>query len=349
MFLLSQEREERQRNRETGRQRRVRTAENKAMAACGSLQHIFENPKLPENPTTILESFSSPWNQIKPLNKSLSIPPENSSSFTEIFGELHFKENICSHLMSSSSSSPSLVDFDVPQPKIEKEEESNIDNKNEEENNYQKSPSKESFPSTPKSSNYNRSHKSSDSFSSMNSESLQFCTEGLGFESSDEVEDLIKTSDQDNWRINMQEEKVSFAKQYFPISEMNGCGGESRRSRTSVGGFPPPISCISKSGKPWVCFKSYRQDGRFVLKEIRIPTQEFLHAYREDGRLKLHFVMPDDEILDEENEEDDDVLNDEEEEEEIEDDDDHQDHLHADDADGINEGNEPKTTNDEVL
>jgi len=56
------------------------------MAACGSLQHIFENP-LPENPTTLLESLSS-WNQIKPEK------PIEQPSFTEIFGELHFNAYI---------------------------------------------------------------------------------------------------------------------------------------------------------------------------------------------------------------------------------------------------------------
>ncbi|KAL4611726.1 hypothetical protein ACB092_08G146100 [Castanea dentata] len=216
------------------------------MAACGSLQHIFEKP-LPENPT-LLESLS--WNQIPNI--------EESPSFTEIFGELHFKEN--------------------PEPS--------------------------SFPSPPTSSSsssssiekYTSSHKSSDSFSSMNFDSLQLCTEGLGFESSDDVEEFRNERNQE-CQVE-QEEKVV------------------RRSRTSSGGaFPPPISCIGKSGKPWVFFKSYRQDGRFVLKEMRIPTQEFLHAFREDGRLKLNFVQPNDEILEEEEEE-------EEEDEENDNDDD---------------------------
>lgn len=67
--------------------------------------------------------------------------------------------------------------------------------------------------------------------------------------------------------------------------------------------FPPPISCIGRTGKPWVCFKSYRNNGRFILKEVRIPTQEFLHACREDGRLKLQFIQSDDETIEEDDEE----------------------------------------------
>lgn len=144
----------------------------------------------------------------------------------------------------------------------------------------------------------------------MNFDSLQLCTEGLGFESSDDVEEFRNERNQE-CQVE-QEEKVGglMTKQHHLACNKNH-GGEFRRSRTSGGGaFPPPISCIGKSGKPWVFFKSYRQDGRFVLKEMRIPTQEFLHAFREDGRLKLNFVQPNDEILEEEEEEEEDEEND---------------------------------------
>lgn len=60
-----------------------------------------------------------------------------------------------------------------------------------------------------------------------------------------------------------------------------------------VNEYPPPISCIGRSGKLCVSFVSYRKNGRFVLKQVQIPTQDFLHAHREDGRLTLHFVQHD--------------------------------------------------------
>ncbi|GLU19173.1 hypothetical protein SLE2022_354360 [Rubroshorea leprosula] len=214
------------------------------MAACGSLQHIFDNP-LPENPT-LLESLS-PWNQIKTV-KSVDQQP---SSFTEIFGELHFKEN----------------------------------------------------PPPPPFTRYGscHSHRNSESFSVMNLESLQLCTEGLGVESSDNVlEDLS------------QEEKPDVG----PPKQQSSCG-EFRRSRTSYGAtYPPPISCIGETGKPWVWFKRYRQDGRFVLREMRIPTREILRACREDGRLTLHFVHPNDDEGEYDDEEEEDLLDKEEEESE---------------------------------
>ncbi|KAE8711460.1 Rho GTPase activating protein with PAK-box/P21-Rho-binding domain [Hibiscus syriacus] len=217
------------------------------MAACGSIQHIFEN-LLPENPT-LLESLSS-WNQIKPV-----VQP----AFTEIFGELHFNENVC---VSQSCSCFKVLDS------------RNTRNGTNSHENYEKS---EGF--------------------SWSSESLQLCTEGLGFESSGDVEDMKQ-----DW-----ENKTKTTAKHSTMENMYG--GLKRSRGSGGGGFPPPISCIGKSGKPCVCFKSYRDDGRFVLKQVRVPTQEFLHACREDGRLKLQFVQPDD---------DDEVLEDEQLEEEDE-------------------------------
>ncbi|KAJ4724854.1 Protein FANTASTIC FOUR like [Melia azedarach] len=286
------------------------------MAACESLQQIFEN-RLPENRTTLFDSLSS-WNQTKPVDQS---------TFIEMFGELQCNENSQSSSSSSSSTASfpmstslslsssftSLLDLNL---QSSEGLDINKDNK--------RSQSPDSFAGIPKilypgshtksdsfSSNsetsvhsfkYTGCHKKSDSFSSMNSESLQLCTEGLGSESFDAVEDLQNEVNED-WQN--QREKVSVTKH----SQTENLCGEFRKARTSSGGFPPPISCIGQSGKPWVCFKSYRHGGRFVLKEIRMPGQEFLHACREDGRLKLQFIQPNEDILE---------LQEEEEEEEEE-------------------------------
>ncbi|PKU87165.1 uncharacterized protein LOC110100344 [Dendrobium catenatum] len=88
--------------------------------------------------------------------------------------------------------------------------------------------------------------------------------------------------------------------------------GEYRRSNSDVGQriaasgngdgdgvgqveFPPPITTIGSGGKPRVYFKSFRKDGRFVLREIRIPTQRCLQSKREDGRLTMQVLGPRDE------------------------------------------------------
>jgi hypothetical protein len=245
------------------------------MTTCESLQHIFDS-LLPEKPT-LLESLS--FNKIKPV-KSIE-----SSSCTEIFGELHFNESSPSSHVSISSSSTVINNTYQNQ------------NKDSESSDKRQTPSSASFSITPITSHSNM-HKSSDSFSWLNSESLHLCTEGLGFESSDDVEDS-KSGMNEYWQID-QNEKCD--EQHS--SSRDHSYGECRRSR--VNEYPPPISSIGKTGKPWVYFRSYRDDGRFVLEEVRIPTQEFLRAYREDGRLKLQFVHPpDDEFLEDVEEEDD--------------------------------------------
>ena len=56
--------------------------------------------------------------------------------------------------------------------------------------------------------------------------------------------------------------------------------------------FPPPIRSIGRGGKPCVCFRTFRADGRFVLTQVVIPGKELLQASREGGRLRLRFANP---------------------------------------------------------
>ncbi|CAL0332141.1 unnamed protein product [Lupinus luteus] len=235
------------------------------MAACGSLQHMFDD-LLPEN-QALLETLS--WNQIKTLDIE-----QSPNSFTEIFGEPHFNESPLPSFSSLSEGTTSSSSIEI-----------NI-NHNED---LESSP----FTKQPPIINHRNRHKSSDSFSSLSSESLQLCTEGLGFESSED----LKSELSECWQTR-EIEKEGAKKR--PTSEDKYC---KRRSRVvSRGGFPPPISCIGR-----VFFRSYKTNGRFVLEEIRIPKHEFFRAYREDGRLKLQLVQSNDyEFLEEEDYDDDD-------------------------------------------
>lgn len=193
---------------------------------------------------------------------------EQQSSFTEIFGELHFKESFVPPL--SSLSSPPSADNPWKEPLSNGESSS--------------------------------SHRRSTSFSSTNSESLQLCTEGLGYESLDDVEDLKGGMDEQEWQ--REEEEETSKKQ---IMNPNLKPAMIRKTKSvSMEDFPPPISCMGKSGKPWIGFKSYRYGGRFILKEIRLPSHEFLHASRENGRLKLHILVPNELTMEAEEDEDDD-------------------------------------------
>lgn len=228
------------------------------MAACGSLQHVFDTPS-PESPSNLLQSFT-PRKHLQPLEVS---------SLTEVFGQLHFKENTEHVSPSLPHSTPSSSPFSI-------DSDSHSDERNE--RNY--------TPTTQR-----KHYINSDSFSSMNSESLTICTEGLGFESCDNTEDFVNNSGCKHRKAR------SSITRHSTNEYLSG-----KRSRITGGEFPPPISCIGRTGKPWVCFKSYRQNGRFILKEVKNPIQEFLHACRQDGRLKLQYIQSDDETIDEDEE-----------------------------------------------
>ncbi|KAK1354571.1 The fantastic four family [Heracleum sosnowskyi] len=225
------------------------------MASCGSLQHIFEKP-LSENSSNLLQSFTS-WKHL---------PPLEVSSVTEFFGELHFKEHT-EHVTPIPHSAPSSSSFSFDfysQPKSEI--------LNEEKNEKIYTPTID-----------RKQYKTTSSYSSMNSESLSICTEGLGFESCKDTEDFVNNSGSRHRKARTSVTKHS-SSEY--LSGM--------RSRITGGELPPPISRIGRTGKPAVSFTSYRENGRFVLKEVKLPIKESLHACREDGRLKLQYIQSDD-------------------------------------------------------
>ncbi|KAK1382993.1 hypothetical protein POM88_020728 [Heracleum sosnowskyi] len=141
----------------------------------------------------------------------------------------------------------------------------------------------------------------------MSSESLSICTENLGLESCEDVE--ISAINNNN---NDYERRV-FSRRHIKRYKSNEflfdskhtfnaylSNGEPRISRITGEEMPPPISSIARNGKPWVSFKSFRNNGRFVLREVRVPIQELVHSRREDGRLKLQYIQSDEETMDEE-------------------------------------------------
>ncbi|KAI3902647.1 hypothetical protein MKW92_050243 [Papaver armeniacum] len=287
------------------------------MATCSSFQEIFEKP-LPENPT-LIESLASSWKKIKAKQQA------ELCSYTEIFGELHFKENLDSSSSSSSDHLPSAPMDVIALPENEKvTDQSN--NKYIFENIFEnkKESSLSSLFGMPKTQYSSSANTSNSGFSSKKPESLKLCTEGLGFESSDEVENS-KSQSVDDWQghgnevVSVETDSSSDNLSEMGTTKYPSSGNlreghiiknsssenlsDIRRTRSLGRNFPPPISCIGRNGKPWVCLKSFRYSGRFVLKEIKIHTKEVLHACREDGRLTLHLVVPNDEEILEEGEE----------------------------------------------
>ena len=118
------------------------------------------------------------------------------------------------------------------------------------------------------------------------SASLLLCTEGLGYESTVDADDMFKDGD--------AEAEAAALKGAADGSDAGADAGaaevakeEERQPKT----FPPPIRSIGRGGKPYVCFMSFREDGRFVLLERVIPGKELLQATREGGRLRLQFAV----------------------------------------------------------
>ena len=140
----------------------------------------------------------------------------------------------------------------------------------------------------------------------MCSDSLSICTENLGLESCEDVEiSTINDSNDDlKKRVISRKDIIRHKSNEFLYDSKHTfdaylSNGTPRRSRITGEELPPPISSIARNGKPWVCFKSFRNSGRFVLREVRIPSRELLHSHREDGRLKLQYIQSDEETVDE--------------------------------------------------
>lgn len=137
---------------------------------------------------------------------------------------------------------------------------------------------------------------------------LMSCTESLGFESSDE-----RRADDQIEAMNCRSEYDDDHEEEFCLMARPCTNKKWRKmgERREVKKFPPPLSSLNQNGQPSFFLRPVRKDGRLELTEVRINRPEILRAYREDGRLRLHLVVRDDEPADE-----DCILEEEEEKEE---------------------------------
>ncbi|TVU50919.1 hypothetical protein EJB05_02316, partial [Eragrostis curvula] len=234
----------------------------------GGLRRLFEKP-MPENPT-LLEALSA-WNHPK--------KPIDTASFTEIFGELHFREKP-DHRRSVLPSPPSRTTTswaDVADAEADKsKDDSSLD----------------ALLLRPRPRPAAGGVKRSASFcvtkkkgSSASASSLLLCTEGLGSESTVDADDMFKDADAEAEAAALSGRNTN--DETDAAEEGKAAAEEEKRPPLA---FPPPIRSIGRGGKPSVCFRSFRADGRFVLMEVVIPGKEILQAYREGGRLRLQFA-----------------------------------------------------------
>jgi len=227
------------------------------------LRRLFEKP-LPENPT-LLEALSA-WNRNTHPNK-----PIDPSSFTEIFGELHFQEKQPERAVlppapvpAPASRSASWLDITAAAEAEKSKDDSSLDAL------LRPKPAARTVATVKRSASF---------CLKKSSASLLLCTEGLGSESTVDADDMLKGTETDGG-----DGDAAAAGDAEAIEATKG--EEERQPKT----FPPPIRSIGRGGKPYVCFRSFREDGRFVLLEVVIPGKELLQATREGGRLRLQFA-----------------------------------------------------------
>ncbi|KAF8641866.1 hypothetical protein HU200_067571 [Digitaria exilis] len=239
------------------------------MASDGGLRRLFEKP-LPENPT-LLEALSACHRNIHHNNKQ----PIDPSSFTEIFGELHFQEKqqqqperaaVLPHAQPSSPAPASWLDIANEAEAEKSKDDSSLD--------ALLKPKPGSTPATVKRS-------ASFCLKKNSTASLLLCTEGLGSESTVDADDMFK-DDGDS--------ETAAALKGTDVEDFAAAAEEEKEMRKQPKEFPPPIRSIGRGGKPYVCFRSFREGGRFVLLEVVIPGKELLQATRESGRLRLQFA-----------------------------------------------------------
>lgn len=134
---------------------------------------------------------------------------------------------------------------------------------------------------------------------SFMSHHLDICTEGLGSESSGDIDlsdlnDDVNNNDKNDGGCVDVGVGVGVG-QALSCKRQHCDGGDEELGRArsaSRPAFPPPISLIGAGGKPWLYLRPQRKDGRLVLREVRIPSRELLQARREDGRFKLQYAQP---------------------------------------------------------
>ncbi|CAL9201972.1 unnamed protein product [Musa hybrid cultivar] len=156
------------------------------------------------------------------------------------------------------------------------------------------------------------------SSSSLSQKSLEICTESLGSETgSDDFSSFLDELDHDysldigaekeeanhdmhDKPVVMEEGGVWFRKKeteevQVPLrkgKELTSVNYHCSVSRQShLRSFPPPLPSISRrDGVPCLHMRPHRREGRLLVEAVPVPSQNYFHAQRGDGRLLLSFI-----------------------------------------------------------
>lgn len=129
-------------------------------------------------------------------------------------------------------------------------------------------------------------------------EPLLVCTEGIGCESMQMVDDY--DYDYDYSIIDENNEGDEYYWKNTRVVEEEGVNGNNT--------FPPPLSTLDSNGLPSYILLPVRMNGRLQLNKMKVKRPKTVYADREDGRLRLFlvtdecYIEEDDEVEQEEEE-----------------------------------------------
>ncbi|XP_072992725.1 uncharacterized protein [Typha latifolia] len=134
------------------------------------------------------------------------------------------------------------------------------------------------------------------SLSLLSQKSLEICTESLGSETgSDDFSDDMSYCLPEKVAVETEVVTIGAVSCYREVRQdrkelvaVNYHCSASRRSPQRS--FPPPLPSISRRDGPCFQMRPHRRDGRLVVEAISVPSHNYLHARRQDGRLCLSFV-----------------------------------------------------------
>lgn len=110
---------------------------------------------------------------------------------------------------------------------------------------------------------------------------LRSCTEGLGFESSNEGGS--EEGEEEILKIQSRSRSEKRARERKPAAE-----------RAEL---PPPLPSLNRKGERSFFLRPEKKDGRLLLTEVKkIERREILRASRQDGRLRLELIRKPNEL-----------------------------------------------------
>ncbi|KAJ6816472.1 putative protein FAF-like, chloroplastic [Iris pallida] len=142
----------------------------------------------------------------------------------------------------------------------------------------------------------------------LSQKSLEICTESLGSETgsdgyfSSEDVDVVDYSFPTRPPFKQQEQEQEQEEDVLDHDEVDEHAAAAGAERSAVNyhcsmgrrspsrSFPPPLRSISSRDGPCVQMRPRREDGRLVVEAVAVPSQNYLHARRQGGRLLLSFI-----------------------------------------------------------